>query len=98
MKQQAKKLQELNDADFKGWLGGAAGRRTFIRLVTQAGLYSPSYAESPTATAYNEGRRSFALGLLSEAKRVCPELYLQALKEQLADEVEAAKPEEPAED
>ncbi len=79
----AKELQKQNDDDLRGWLASSQGRRLFMRLLTQAGLYSPSYAESPTATAYNEGRRSFALNLMQEAQRVCPELYAVALREQL---------------
>ncbi len=89
--------QQLIDADFKAGLTTPAGRRVFIRVLTQAGLWSSSYVESPTGTAYNEGRRSMALALLQEAQRVCPELYSQALREQLA-EVTAPKEEPEAEE
>lgn len=78
-------VQQLIDSDFKAGLVTPAGRRVFIRVLTQAGLWSSSYVESPTGTAYNEGRRSVALALLTEAQRVCPELYAQALREQLAE-------------
>lgn len=78
-----KERQEQNDADLRGWLSSAGGRRLFTRLLQQAGLHSASFVESPTGTAYNEGRRSFALGLMIEAQRVCPELYVIALREQL---------------
>lgn len=85
-----KKVQEQIDADFKAGLTTPAGRRVFIRMLTQAGLWNSSYVESPTGTAYNEGRRSVALALMQEAQRVCPDLYSQALREQLAE-----KPPEP---
>lgn len=89
--------QQQIDADFKGSLTSPGGRRVFIRVLTQSGLWSSSYVESPTGTAYNEGRRSVALALLQEAQRVCPELYAQALREQLA-EVTAPKEEPDAEE
>lgn len=93
----AKDRQKQNDADMLAFLSSSQGRRLFWRLLEQSGLYSSSYAESPTATAYNEGRRSFGLALLTEAQRVTPELYARALREQLealALDVEKPAPEE----
>jgi hypothetical protein len=81
----AKRRGELaarNDADLRQVLSTLEGRRFFWRLLEQAGLYSPSYAEKAEATAFNEGRRSIAIALLQEAQRVAPEKYLAALKEQ----------------
>lgn len=72
------------DADLRVVLGNAAGRRFFWRLLTQAGLQSSSFVMGDqSATAFNEGRRSVALALLTEAQRVAPELYTTALREQL---------------
>lgn len=85
----AKEEQKQRDTDFISWLSSSQGRRLYIRIITQAGLWSSSYVESPTGTAYNEGRRSVALGLLTEAQRVCPELHARALKEQLNQEAAA---------
>jgi len=88
-----KERQKQHDTDFLSWLTTSQGRRLYVRLITQAGLWSSSYVESPTGTAYNEGRRSVALALLTEAQRVCPELHATALREQLnAAAVEAAAP------
>lgn len=91
----AKERQRQNDADMLSLLNSAPGRRLYVRLLTQSGLWSSSYAESPTATAFNEGRRSIAIALLAEGQRVAPDLYTKALTEQLsaavADQVEAAK-------
>jgi hypothetical protein len=78
-----KERQKQNDADFISWLTTSQGRRLYVRIITQAGLWSSSYVESPTGTAYNEGRRGVALALLTEAQRVCPELHATALREQL---------------
>jgi hypothetical protein len=76
------KAEQQRDADLRHALSTVEGRRFFWRLLEQAGLYSPSYAEKAEATAYNEGRRSIAIALLQEAQRVAPERYLQALREQ----------------
>lgn len=75
--------QKQNDDDMRVLLSSPAGRRLFWRVLTQSGLYSSSYAESPTATAYNEGRRSLGLALMQEAQRVDPARYAMALREQL---------------
>lgn len=80
------------DADLHTVLGTPAGRRFFWRVLTQAGLQSSSFvAGEPTATAYNEGRRSIALALLAEAQRVVPELYTAGLREQLDAQERAAQ-------
>lgn len=94
----AKELEKQNDGDFRAWLSSPAGRRLFMRIQVQAGLWSSSYVDSPTGTAYNEGRRAIALNLLTEAQRVCPELYVIAIREQvdvlIREQLPAAK--EPA--
>ncbi|MFT3708033.1 MAG: hypothetical protein QM817_10290 [Archangium sp.] len=74
-------LQRKHDEALRWVLSGELGRLHFWALLERAGLYSSSYAEKAEATAFNEGRRSIAIGLLTEAQRVAPELYLQALKE-----------------
>lgn len=84
--------RKRDEEDLRAVLGMPAGRRFLNRVLVQAGLYSGSYAESPTATAYNEGRRSLALALLQEAKRVSPELYARGLREALdAEERDSAE-------
>ena len=81
-KRQRNERQRRRDEDFRTWLSTAAGRRVYVRLLEQSGLYSSSYAESPTATAYNEGRRSVAIALMLEGQRVTPELHVKAMMEQ----------------
>lgn len=88
--------EEQADTDLRALLALPGGRRFLVRLLTQAGLYSSSYAESPTATAYNEGRRSVAIALMVEAQRVAVDKYLLALKEQVDAQL-AAKEAEPEE-
>lgn len=91
-----KQARQLADEDLRAVLGLPAGRRLFVRLLTQAGLYGPSFSADSHAMAYTEGRRSFAIGLMREAQRVSPPLYAQALKEQLDVDAQALGIEEPA--
>lgn len=93
-----KEARRRADEDLRAVLATPAGRRLFLRLVTQAGTYSGSYAESPTATAFNEGRRSIGISLLREAQLVAPELYARALKEGLDAEALLGEAEEAAGD
>lgn len=85
-----KDRNKQRDDDLRGVLSSPAGRRFLWRLLTQSGLHGASYSESPTATAYAEGRRSVAIGLMREVQRVTPELYATALKEQLDAEMREA--------
>lgn len=78
------------DDDLRSVLSAPAGRRFLWRLLVQSGLHGASYSESPTATAYAEGRRAVAISLMREAQRVTPELYAVALKEQLEAEMREA--------
>lgn len=81
-------LKRQNDDDLRAVLATTQGRRFLWRMLSQAGLYSPSFATDPLATAYNEGRRSVAMGLMLEAQRVSAPLYVRAVREQM-DQLEA---------
>ena len=91
--------RKQDEEDLRAVLHTPAGRRFFHRLLVQSGLYGSSYAESPTATAFNEGRRSVAIALMAESQRVAPELYARGLREELeAFEVAALTKEKPVEE
>lgn len=83
----AAKHQEELDADLETVLSSPAGQRFYVRLLVQSGLWAPSFvAESSASSAYNEGRRSIGIALMSEAQRVCLPKYLAALKAHLTEE------------
>jgi hypothetical protein len=87
--------EQQRDDDVRAVLSTIEGRRFLWRLLEAGGLWGPSYAETATATAYNEGRRSVAINLMLELQRVAPERYLQALREhQEAVELALKKPPE----
>lgn len=77
--------KQLLDVDLRVVMGTAPGRRFVWRLLEQSGLHSASFGGSDThATAYNEGRRSVAMALMREVQRVCPELWVLMVRDQLA--------------
>lgn len=88
--------KELLDVDLRAVMGTQPGRRFVWRLLEQSGLHSPSYAGEAMASAFNEGRRAVAIALMREVQRVCPELYVTMVRDQLAaQELEAHKKESP---
>lgn len=76
-------LRQQDEEDLRAVLGSQAGRRFVHRLVKQTGMYGSSYAESATATAFNEGRRSVGIALVAEMQRVDAALYARVLREGL---------------
>ncbi len=85
------------DDDLHAVMKTPNGRRFVWRLMTQAGVLAASYAADPTATAFNEGRRSIGLNLMREIQRVCPDLYVASLREDLQAKEEAKAPPVPDE-
>jgi dihydroorotase len=59
------------------------GRRFLWQLIGSAGVFQQSFAADPMATAFNEGRRSIGLALLSRLQDESPDLYLKAQGEQI---------------
>lgn len=80
------------DSDLRVILLSPAGRR-FLRRLLDPMLGSSFVPGSPESTAFNEGRRSIALALLSEVQRVSPQGYA-AMRREEAEELEriAAEP------
>lgn len=65
------------------------GRRFVWGLIEHAGSFGPSYASEALATAYNEGRRSVGIGLMTRCQLDATDLYVTALKEQLDEQKKA---------
>lgn len=78
------------DSDLKTVLSTPEGRRILWWLLDDVcGLYGPSYTPEAAHTAYREGRRSIAMDVLREARRVAPTSYVTALQEALTSALEA---------
>jgi hypothetical protein len=74
------------DSDLRVLMLSPAGRR-FIRRLLDPMLGSSFVPGAPESTAFNEGRRSIALALLSEVQRVAPQSYALLRREE-AEELE----------
>jgi hypothetical protein len=80
------RLAARTRSDLTAVLSTPEGRRFVWDLLDdKAGTFGPSFVGEPHATSYNEGRRSVGLGLLVRCQQYAPDLYVQALQEQLAE-------------
>lgn len=77
-------LEARAKGDLLAVLSTPQGRRFAWGLIE--GVFAPSYASEALATAYNEGRRSVAIGLMVRCQQDATNLYVTALTEQLADQ------------
>jgi hypothetical protein len=68
------------------------GRRFMWSLIdTSAGVFGPSFTPEPLHMAYNEGRRSIGIQLITRCQQHCAGMYLQMLHEQVdAQKADAA--------
>lgn len=87
--QLAEKQRKRRELALREVLNTQAGRDFFWDVLERAGLHSGSFSTEALAMAFNEGRRSVALDIAGDAQRVCPELYMQSLRERL--DVEAQR-------
>lgn len=79
-KEQAHQLHIQND-DTKWLMSTKKGRRIVWRLLELARVFRLSYDTNPMAMAFNEGNRNFGNQLLAEIQSLCPERYLEMLRE-----------------
>lgn len=84
MTKREKQARQEADNDLRAVLSTAEGRRLLFRWIDrECRTFSASFQGQAALTDYNEGRRSIGIGLMTEAQRVAPELYVLALQEQL---------------
>lgn len=69
------------EEDIKFLMSDKRGRRIVHGLLRRARIYQQTFnASSPTATAFNEGRRSMGLEILADIN-IVPENYIRMLRE-----------------
>jgi hypothetical protein len=68
-------------ADLLAVMGTAEGRRFLWGLIGRAGVFEQSFSSDALSTAFNEGKRSVGLALLSRLITETPDLYLKAQNE-----------------
>lgn len=81
-KLEAKVRKREADAVYSGIMQHAGGRRWMYDLLGRCGVYTTSFDRSALQMSFLEGQRNIGLALVAEVTRVCPELYVQMLKEQ----------------
>lgn len=83
----AKHNREAEDAkdeqlqDMALVLSTRPGRRLIWRYLSETGIFTTSFNNSGSITAFNEGQRSVGLRLLAEVNEAAPEQYMVMLKE-----------------
>lgn len=77
-----KLVQQTETDDVKWMMGNKRGRRIVWRQLIQAGVFQLSFHTTAMTMAFNEGRRSEGLRLLSQIHAACPEQYTVMMQEQ----------------
>lgn len=84
---EATRQQRLREeSDFKFIMGSKQGRRFMWRLLGITGLFRNPFAGDEGATAFRCGEANIGQQLLAEIHGLCPERYVEMLKEQQRDD------------
>ena len=67
--------------DLRQVMKSVAGRRYVRRMLDATGVFRPSFNNSGSITAFNEGQRYVGLMLLAEVKQHCPKEFITLLQE-----------------
>jgi hypothetical protein len=83
-KDAATKARQLNKEiadDIKWLMKERRGRRVALRILEAAGVFQLSFNTNSMQMAFNEGRRSEGLRLLSQLHEHCPDQYQLMIQE-----------------
>ncbi len=78
----AKRTLHIHHDDTRRLMSTKWGRRIVWRLLEQSGVFRLSFDTNAISMAFNEGNRNLGNQLLAEITSLCPERYLEMLKEQ----------------
>lgn len=81
--QQRALVAQQQAADFLWLMSDPRGRRLVWRQLADSGIFQQSFNPEAMTMAFNEGRRSAGLRLISQVHTLCPDLYTIMMKEQL---------------
>ena len=73
--------REKEESDIRSLMGSRWGRRFVLRLLDRTGWRSSSFSTSALEMARNEGARAFGQWLHDEVITLCPDLFLEMLRE-----------------
>ena len=85
---EAKKSLErkLEEEDLRWMMGHAQGRRIMWRWFEAAGVFHLAFQPNAMQMAFMEGRRDMGLKSLGEITSLCPDRFVQMLKEHEKDD------------
>jgi hypothetical protein len=72
-------------ADVKWLMSNRRGRRMVWRQLEQAGVFRLTFNTNAMQMAFNEGMRSAGNRLLGLVTKLCPDQYVEMLKEQSSE-------------
>lgn len=82
LKQKKTSARDQYIEDFKWLMSTERGRRLMWVWLGETNLYATSVkGNSATLTYFNEGMRSIGLNRMADIHTICPEEYLQMVKE-----------------
>lgn len=87
----AQMRQDAEDADLRGIMSEAHGRRFVWRELGRCGLHAQTYSPNNSEHCFRAGERNAAIRLQADIIRVCPELYLEMQHEAIAAEKREAE-------
>lgn len=77
----AQRRKETEDTDMVWLMSTRQGRRIVWRLLEAAGVYRSTYNSDAMAMAFAEGNRNNGLRLMAWVSSLCPNQYLDMIKE-----------------
>ncbi len=83
---QAKIRRGQEDADLMWLLGHKEGRRIVWGMLGRSGIMRPVFNTNSMQMAFNDGVRNEGIKLFADISRVCPESYIQMMKENKQDD------------
>lgn len=80
-KQHARHLDEIRNSDLQRLMSAKWGRRIIWRLLEDCGVFRSTFNESALLMAFKEGNRNLGNQYLAEITSLCPDRYIEMLKE-----------------
>ncbi len=72
---------KTEDGDTEWLMSSKRGRRIVWRMLERAGVFRLSFSTNSMQMAFNDGAKNEGLRLLAQIHAVCPDQYVQMLKE-----------------
>jgi len=81
----------VEESDFKFIMGNKMGRRFMWRLLSITGIYRNPFQAERGGTDFRCGEQNIGQQLIAEIHNLCPERYIEMIKEQQANERSTSK-------